>query len=263
MSDLEFRLISAFTRSLPPIKGAGTVANALARFYVRRPRELIEEINDGIRYELAPGESANQVGLLFFPRLLDRAEHRFISRTLKPGGVFVDIGSHVGSFTLPAAKRAGKAGRVLAVEAFPQTYKRLLRNLELNHLENVTAYNLGVSDKSETLKLGIKHGNSGAHSFLRPDSHSVDVECLPLLEIIGKAGLDRIDILKIDVEGFETRVLQKYFSEAPRALFPAFIVMEHGRKYTAEGDPIQLALSNGYKVLQRIGINFILEHESR
>lgn len=256
--DLEYRAISALTRNLPPVRGMGTLANALVNIYCRKPRQEITVNNDGICLELAPGESVNQNAMAFFPKLQDRAEQNFIRQKLRPGDTFLDIGAHVGSFAMAAARLVGEAGRVIAVEAFPPTYQRLLRNIELNAFHNVTAFNLGVSDQFEVLKLGVKPDNSGCNSFLRPTKTTIDVECKPLLDILQNAKVDEVAMLKIDVEGFEVRVLKRFFADAPREIWPGHIVMEKGHKFAKEGDPVALVTDQGYRLVEQHGMNYML-----
>ncbi len=136
---------------------------------------------------------------------------RVISDHLPEGGVFMDIGANVGFFTLLAARRVGKGGQVHAFEPEPRTYAALRRNIALNRLTNVTAWQLALSDTAGTATL-FPHagGNSGAAS-LRPLENSgppVAVELDTYDRLAAERGLPVPSLIKIDVEGAETKVIR-------------------------------------------------------
>jgi FkbM family methyltransferase len=215
---------------------------------------------------------------LLFPHLWDQHEVAHLREMLRPGDVFLDIGSHVGFYTLLAAKAVGDRGKVLAIEAEPETHARLRMNIASNRLSNVIAVNIGVSDRRETLRLaeGWRPFRSCA-SFLWNEEtienrlqaallgSSVPVQCAPLMEIVRDHGIDRIDGMKIDIEGFEFRVLSAFLRDAERALWPRFIILEfHPRlvKY-AGGSSLALLEKHGYQVYKKTIANYILVRHPR
>ena len=72
----------------------------------------------------------------------------FIVEHLKPDSCFIDIGPHFGYFTILASRIVGPKGRVLAIEAMPETFAMLQSNIALNNLDNVTATNIAASTGS-------------------------------------------------------------------------------------------------------------------
>ncbi|MEJ7636566.1 MAG: FkbM family methyltransferase, partial [Singulisphaera sp.] len=89
----------------------------------------------------------------------DRDSIRLLTRLLDPDAVFVDVGANVGVYTLALARHLGRgAGRVIAFEPHPTNFRRLQEHIALNALTNVTAENLGVSDRPGTLEVaGTEH----------------------------------------------------------------------------------------------------------
>lgn len=123
------------------------------------------------------------------------------------GGVFIDVGAHVGKYTVLVSKNVGPNGRVIAVEPHPENFKTLKRNIKLNNLSNVVAYNVAASNKSGNLKF-FAGDNSASFSEINYYKKSiVTVQAQLLDEIVNALDLNRVDLVKIDVEGGEYEVL--------------------------------------------------------
>jgi FkbM family methyltransferase len=126
-------------------------------------------------------------------------------RTL--GDVFLDIGAHLGTWTM---RLAPYFKRVIAFEPEPHAYRALMKHLEMNGISNVTAYQKAVSNRSGTAKL-ILYDNPG-HSALegapiertQPTGECiVETVALDTLELPG-----RVDMVKVDTEAHELEVLE-------------------------------------------------------
>lgn len=142
---------------------------------------------------------------------------RVIEQNLKSGDVFVDIGANIGYDTLLASARVGRAGQVVAIEASPRTFELLQRNLALNAASvNVRAVNAAVSDKPGTLALyEINEGNIGAATTLasRGGTLTASVEALPLDQILTADEIQRLRLIKMDVEGAEPPILRHILNQ--------------------------------------------------
>ena len=140
----------------------------------------------------------------------DKKAVAFIRSRLRPGDTFVDVGANVGFFSLTASRIVGPTGRVISVEPNPSTFARLSRTVAENSIPNITMCNLGLGDSSATLSLytGIAEDNDTASMLPYADGgKAVTVEVLPLDLLAEQLGLERIDYIKIDVDGFEHKVL--------------------------------------------------------
>jgi FkbM family methyltransferase len=139
-----------------------------------------------------------------------------MSKHLGSGGVFVDVGAHIGYYTLKAAQVVGSQGRVLAIEPNPDTLPILRENVAANHDAMVTVEPVACSDSDTTLELFSAAGaNSGESSLSRKNAEqagalkaSYHVPARRLDAIIQACGVLRLDLLKIDVEGAELLVLK-------------------------------------------------------
>ena len=126
---------------------------------------------------------------------------------IKEDDIVVDIGAHIGGFSIRAAKLA-HFGRVYAYEASSKNYDLLKRNSQLCRVNNITSYNKAVSDTRGELKF-YQPGHNGALGSLIQDTDSPMeiVESVTLPDIISENNIDTIDLLKIDAEGAEYNIL--------------------------------------------------------
>jgi len=137
---------------------------------------------------------------------------KIFKEVVKESNVVVDLGANIGFFTLLASKLVGKTGRVYAFEPEPTNYTLLLKNIELNRCANVIAVQKAVSNEQGVFRLNVNSDDTGAHtlrSSVRKDEfkESIEVECVTLDNYFCNRE-DRIDIIKIDVEGAEVRVFR-------------------------------------------------------
>jgi FkbM family methyltransferase len=121
----------------------------------------------------------------------------------------VDVGANIGHLSLLASGRVGPGGRVLAVEANPQTASILRKNVERNGASNVTVVEVACCATRGTAKFFMSSdcGKSSLSSDNAESKHCVDVPCDALDNVVTTGKVDSIDVVKIDVEGAELQVL--------------------------------------------------------
>ncbi len=129
-----------------------------------------------------------------------------IAGRLGPGDVYWDVGSHVGYMVAVASRRVGSTGRVIAFEPNPDNLQRLRRTVELNDLRNVTIWDVALSDQIGEAQF-LLAGSSSMGSLLpnRYATRSVPVQTSTIDEELKTQPYP--DLVKIDVEGNESRVL--------------------------------------------------------
>lgn len=264
--DFELKVLMRMTKVLPPVKGAGLLGNLARRFYCRKNRQEIVSNVLGFNMILNPCEWVDG-GLLFFPQIYDYRERIFLKRELHQGGIFLDIGAYIGFYSLIASRSVGETGKVLSIEADPYNFNKLKFNIKQNNINNIIPINAAVSDKNEILKLGINvKGNRGGNSFLDLGyMEFIDIQCVTLLELLEKMSIKNIDIAKLDIEGFEFRVLNRFFQESASYLYPNFIIVEHHPEWIekAGGNTLDLLAKKGYRKIWSGGwkgsINYIFK----
>lgn len=141
-------------------------------------------------------------------------EFAFLERVLRPGMVFVDVGANDGYYTLFAAQRVGRSGRVLSVEPSTRERANLARNIARNGLTNVTVVPVALGAACGTAELRLAQSAHSGHNTLgRFANDSVQAESVEQVNVrtldslTGDVALNRIDVMKIDVEGAEANVI--------------------------------------------------------
>jgi FkbM family methyltransferase len=168
-------------------------------------------------------------------------EIRAIFRAVLPmGGVALDIGANVGWHTLLMASLVGSGGRVLAAEANPSVRQRLQDNLNLNRFKQVEVVPYAMADTEGMMEFYAPEGDdpdSGNGYVVTPGraarTGTVRVESRRMDSIIRSSGIDRLDVIKIDVEGFEWPVLRG--GEETIARFRPHVVFEYNTVYASRG----------------------------
>ena len=141
---------------------------------------------------------------------LEPHESTLVEGYLKPGMTFVDVGANVGYFTLMAGSIVGAEGTVLAFEPSPYAFRRLLRTIESNQLPQVQAIQSGLSDVAGELQLYLPKmsGNHTPTMIANDGGTPINVATQRLDEYLTARGIDHVDLMKIDVEGFEPNVIR-------------------------------------------------------
>jgi FkbM family methyltransferase len=198
-------------------------------------------------YRLRFFPSSLSGALWISPRERD-ADESFFRRYLKPGDTVVDVGANIGALAITAAVAVGNAGKVYAIEAHPRIYRYLVENLKLNGLENVEPIHCALGDHAgEAILSDIR---SDDQNRLTPSGQGVRVpvkrlDDLPIDE-------ERIDLLKIDVEGYEKMVLHGGPNVLRRTQCVYFESCDaHCARFGhLAGDVIELLINSGFQCFQ-------------
>jgi len=203
--------------------------------------------------------SATERGALFNPDY-NLEELNFLRAHTPSGGVFADVGANVGTYALVLASQVGADGKVIAIEPHPVTHARLAFNRAASNFAQVrlVAAAAGPADgelliETDGDNLGASHVVSGA-----PAANAIKVPSLRLSRILDEAAVAKLDTLKIDVEGFEDRVLTGFFKETPQTLWPRAVVIEHLSRKSWQDDCINDMLARGYAEAGRTRSNTLL-----
>ena len=237
------------------------LALLLRRMVLKGRTQPIDADADGFHMRVHVTDNVSERKFLFMPQFCDIAERDYLTRHLTPNGVFLDIGANAGIYTLTAARAyaaLGGSGRVLAVEANPTMQARLDLNVALNdYSTRVQLAPIALSDQEGEVEFSISASNLGESGLLATGGHSIKVPCLTLQGLLEKEGIKSVDGMKIDVEGMEDVILTPLFRQAPRALFPKFIVIEDSVSRW-RSDLFALLAEVGYREVTREKMNVIL-----
>ncbi len=187
---------------LHPRLGAG-LARLLGLATRHLPSPQVRTV-DGIRWELDLREVID--ASLFFSGSFEPRAERTIAGHLGPGMTAIDVGANIGYHTLRMARSVGADGRVIAIEPAPRAVARLRRNLALNTFPNVEVVVAALGDHDAELaelQLQSSYPLSGRGAAERTLARVARLDTLVL-----ERQLNRVDLIKIDVDGQEAKVLR-------------------------------------------------------
>lgn len=139
----------------------------------------------------------------------EEPEVDFVLQHLAPGAVFVDVGANIGAFTLQAARVVGSAGRVFSFEPQPRVFEMLSRSIADNGFtDRCQAFQYGVSDVAGEAFIHIQEDLNQGFSHVSASEKAEHDSRISLTRLDDVDFGSRVDVFKIDVEGFETRVLR-------------------------------------------------------
>ncbi|MCA9494675.1 MAG: FkbM family methyltransferase [Myxococcales bacterium] len=209
-------VLRSATRRLRNIPGAVLVLDKVRRRWLVTDRTIVVNDFDGdLKLELSLG--GHMGSQIFWYGSYSRHELRVLDALLEPGMVVADVGANMGEVTLAAAKRVGPTGRVHSFEPVDTIAERLLRNVGMNGLDQVTVHRFGLSDAPGEVEIYTseqRFDDGTIHEglstiFAGGDRRSV-IQTIPLRtmdSLLDDGTLTRLDLLKVDVEGAELAVL--------------------------------------------------------
>lgn len=209
-------------------------------------------------------------------RSWDRAERKFLKAEIAAAPaerrfVFVDAGANVGFYSLfvtDAATGLGRQTTVLAIEPDAVNRARLSFNIAASKAANIAVCPDALGGTERFALLVDGEGNRGevrlgdAADDMPIDSGTDEaggarrVRVRLLGDVLARAGISRIDVLKLDIEGVEFETLEAFFARCPFTLWPEHIVLEVGRSGTSEA--FELCRAKGYMPAMSARINSIL-----
>jgi FkbM family methyltransferase len=203
--------------------------------------------------------SATERGALFNPDY-NLHELDFLRAQVPVGGVFVDLGANVGTYAMVLARHVGPGGKVIAVEPHPVTFARLSFNNRASGYSQTQLIAAAASSDDGELLIETDGDNLGASHIATnaATSNAIKVPSLRLQRILEEAGVEKVDALKIDIEGFEDRVLTGFFRDAPQTLWPRAVVIEHLSRDEWQQDCIADMRARGYVEFGKTRSNTLL-----
>ncbi|MEN9840757.1 MAG: hypothetical protein RL376_557 [Verrucomicrobiota bacterium] len=134
---------------------------------------------------------------------------RFLRRWIRPGFVACDIGANIGTYTVPLSRLVGPTGHVIAFEPNRRTYACLRQNIRQNRLANVTLLRAAAGPEAGTAGLIVTADNLGEVHLSPPgEAETARVRVTTVDHEVARLGLQQVDFIKIDVEGFELAALR-------------------------------------------------------
>ena len=197
--------------------------------YSRRAQLLSKKTNEPVQINI---EEPHLARILMFPSykgFVDKIAHRnfiygwndfekplpfIINKLMEQSHVFIDIGANTGFYSLLAASHTDK--KILSFEPYPAVFESLQANIDLNNKQNeISALQVALSDANGDLELFIPQNDHGFietsaslnQHFKKSHGQVVQVEVKTMDSVVEKNNLEKIDLIKIDVESLEKKVL--------------------------------------------------------
>jgi FkbM family methyltransferase len=169
--------------------------------------------------------------------VMTRHEDDIIERFLpKQGDIVVDIGAHMGRYTIISSKRVGANGKVVAIEAHPGNFEMLKSNIKLNQLTNVIPLNYAAYSKETKINLYLPEVESGYTIYntimsnrARTEDKFVEVSANTLDYLLQLNEITDVNWVKIDVEGAEFEVLKGASNVLSKSKDIALLIEVHGK----------------------------------
>lgn len=234
------------------------LALILRKLSLQNRIHLVDAHPLGFKARLYPLDNLGDRLVLFLPWYFEWEEFALMDQYLKPDSIFLDIGGNSGFYSLWASRLVEKGrGRIVTFEPNPVMFERLLFNARQNELEDfIEAQPIGLADKDTSFYLSLNPTNLGGASLINEYGQGgVEVQCRPLLDVAKDLEIERIDFIKIDIEGAEPLVLNPFFENAPKQMFPKFVLIESAGEITFE--------RYGYKIIRRTKNNTLFGLSSR
>ena len=150
---------------------------------------------------------SDHIQRLVYMGAYERWETSVFSLNVKHGMNVIDVGANIGYFTLLAARLVGPSGKVIAVEPEENAFSSLKKTVHENQINQVRLLKCGLGRTQGFANLpSAVNGNNSPSLFDDSNKNKLKIQIRTLDEIIENCGLDRVDLLKVDVEGYEPEV---------------------------------------------------------
>lgn len=194
----------------------------------------------------------------YFPSTYEKENFNFLANSCKPGAVVIDIGAHIGLFSVIASQVTTNSGKVYAFEPAPNTYALLQKTLSINDTGSVIeTFQKAVGKETGKITFFISDGeadNSNSLVNYKEDRplHGIDVEVTSVDAFVKERKINKLDFIKIDVEGAEYDTLRGA-AETLQNLKPVCIVAIHPEPIKAKGDSLEdiydFIISRKYRIM--------------
>ena len=148
-------------------------------------------------------------GAIFF-NIYEKSESKFIKSNCFEGMNILDIGANIGYYTAIFSQLVGVNGTVISIEPDEESYKYLSKSIDSFNYKNVFSFRLAASDTKQKLPLFISKDKWGDNRLYSTNQKrkSIIVECITIDELLKENKIENLDLIKIDVQGYEPKVLK-------------------------------------------------------
>lgn len=219
--------------SIPKFLGRDFLIEKLPKWFIKPATgKVVLNTSFGFKINLDPVFDKNIENVIYERGVYEQGTVSVLQDFLKQEDTFIDVGANIGWLSLVGANAVGINGKVIAFEPVPSTFEILKSNKELNKFSQITLHQFALGNSEEIVTIYPETDNRGGASILNHESDcgiEIEVKKLDNLELNTK-----VDVIKIDVEGFELDVLKGAFKTIKKD--KPKLIIEHSidRNNTAE-----------------------------
>jgi len=192
------------------IRGIRKIAYYLPRILIPKPKSpLIIKTLYGFKLKIDPVYDDGVEESIYYTGTYEKGTLSVIKKILNKGDVFIDVGANIGLMSIFASSLVSDTGKIIAFEPNPTTMRILKSNIELNGLSNIETSDYAIGNTQQASKIyERKDLNRGCASLIETEKEAevYDIQIIPL-SIFFKSQ-QRIDLIKIDIEGYELEALE-------------------------------------------------------
>ncbi|MEK6887269.1 MAG: FkbM family methyltransferase [Nanoarchaeota archaeon] len=175
-------------------------------FNLKRNKEIVFRFRNGLKWHV----DTTKRGFAVISDVWIQKPYKLLFEVNNPK-IILDFGAHIGSFSIMAAKKYPNS-KIYAFEASNENFLNLQKNIKINNIKNIRTFNIGISDKNAILRFFINEKNTILNTFINTaqfnNSKNYKVRCKKLSTLFNELKIKHCDFLKLDVEGFEYRILK-------------------------------------------------------
>lgn len=209
--------------------------------------------DDDFEITLLPNEGASR--LTYYFGVSEPELFRVYNELLRPKMIVVDAGANIGLHALFFSKRVGEGGKIYAFEPAKNIFRRMMEHIKNNQVANIEGLCLALGARQGTAAV-VDNEEDTSRTFLRcspPNSGETPTAAVETLDAFAKIrGLERIDFLKIDVEGFESEILEGALSLLTRQAIKVIQIELDERSLNRAGSEkssvVSLLIEKGYSL---------------
>ncbi|MFQ5952774.1 MAG: FkbM family methyltransferase [Candidatus Omnitrophota bacterium] len=214
--------------------------------------EVITDLHGKFYFKLDLSKKGLQSSFYYFiPECYEGNTQKYINEFVKPNMTVIDVGAHMGFYTLLFAGLVGEGGRVYSIEPSKENFCHLKENIAINDIRCVKTFQFAVSDEAGTVPLYIHPTEDSGHSLIKsekPGSSIEEVQAVTLDEFIDREDIQYVDLIKIDAEDVEDKIFKGAQKTLSSGKLPHIVCeMPSTVKGKQERDARELLYACGYK----------------
>lgn len=216
---------------------------------IMRFKKIYDIEKNNIKFRCHTKGNATERNLVFRGLGDDDKLISIICSYLKEGDIFFDVGANCGSFSLLLSGKVNNRGQVIAIEPNPEMLRRIEFNVSINNIHNIEILPFAISNEDGEQIFFCNERQLGNSGLVKKDKQNTfTVKTKRLLTIVEELNINKIDFMKVDIEGYEHVALKPFYESAPQEFWPKAILIENNEAYSDENKIIELLISIGYKI---------------